>query len=237
MKISFIVPAYNEEKYVGPCLESIIKEAKDLKDDYEIIVVNNASEDNTRKVAEEFKGVKVFDEPRKGTNFARQKGLEEAQYEYLAYLDSDTRMPHGWIQYAQKAFEKDPEMVSLSGPYRYYDIPKVKGMILNALWKTTAPITYKVLGYAVLGGNFIAKREALLVSEGFDTTIKFYGDDMDTAKRLHKVGKVVFDMDFYNYSSSRRFLNQGLIKLSLRYAINLLWVILFNKPFDKGGAI
>lgn len=76
MKISFIIPAYNEEKYIGQCLESILLEVKDIDHDYEIIVVNNASLDNTKKEAKKFGGVKVFDESRKGTNFARQKGLD-----------------------------------------------------------------------------------------------------------------------------------------------------------------
>jgi glycosyltransferase involved in cell wall biosynthesis len=237
MKISFIIPAHNEEKYIGQCLESILTAVKDVKYDYEIIVVNNASEDSTKKEVEKFNGVKIFDELRKGTNFARQKGLDNAQGEYLAYLDADTKMPQQWLDYAEKAFQKDQQMVSLSGPYRYYDIPKFKGMVLDALWKTTAPVTYKILGYMVLGGNFIVKKQALLDAGGFDTDIKFYGDDMDTAKRLNKVGKAAFDMNFYNYSSSRRFLNQGVIKLCLKYALNLLWVILFNKPFDNRGAI
>ncbi|MFA5714477.1 MAG: glycosyltransferase family A protein [Candidatus Paceibacterota bacterium] len=237
MKISFIIPSHNEEKYIGQCLESIFKEVKGSGHDYEIIVVNNASADNTRIEAEKFSGVKVLDELRKGTNFARQKGLDNAQGDYLAYLDADTKLPSGWIDYAEKAFQKDPGMVSLSGPYKYYDIPKLKGKILDALWQTTAPVSYKIIGYMVLGGNFIVKKEALLAAGGFDTNIKFYGDDMDTAKRLSKVGKAVFDMNFYNYSSCRRFLNQGVISLSLKYAINLIWVILFNKPFNKSGTI
>ena len=237
MKISFIIPAYNEERYIGQCLESILLELKDSDHDYEIIVVNNASLDNTKKEAEKFSSVKVFDEPRKGTNFARQKGLDSTKGEYLAYLDADTKIPRGWIKYAEKAFKESSEMVSLSGPYKYYDIPKLKGIVLNALWKTTAPVTYKMLGYMVLGGNFIVKKDSLLSVGGFNTDIKFYGDDMDTAKRLNNVGKVVFDMNFYNYSSSRRFLNQGVVRLCFKYALNLIWVVLFNKPFNKNGAL
>ena len=237
MNISFIIPAYNEEKYIGQCLESIITEVKNSNHNYEIIVVNNASLDNTKIEAEKFSGVKVFDEPRKGTNFARQKGLDFTKGEYLAYLDADTKIPQGWIKYAEKAFKENSEMVSLSGPYKYYDIPKLKGIVLSGLWKTTAPVTYKMLGYMILGGNFIVKKDSLLSVGGFNTDIKFYGDDMDTAKRLNNAGKVVFDMNFYNYSSSRRFLNQGVTKLCFKYAVNLIWVVLFNKPFSKNGAL
>lgn len=234
MKISFVIPAYNEAKYIGQCLDSIFAQVKNTDHDYEILVVNNASTDATKKVAEAYAGVKVFDELRKGTNFARQKGLEKAHGDYLAYVDADSKLPPGWLVYAEKAFKKNPKMVSLSGPYAYYDIPKLQGKILDALWRITAPITYHILGYMVLGGNFVVKKQAMLVAGGFDTAITFYGDDMNTAKRLSKVGRVVFDMRFCNVSSSRRFLQQGLFTISIKYALNLIWVVLFNRPFNKG---
>ena len=49
MKLSFVIPAYNEEKNIGPCLEAIFKEIGGKKHDLEIIVVNNASTDKTNK--------------------------------------------------------------------------------------------------------------------------------------------------------------------------------------------
>jgi glycosyltransferase involved in cell wall biosynthesis len=48
MKLSIVIPAYNEEQYLGRCLDSIQKEVLDKGYDVEVIVVNNASTDNTR---------------------------------------------------------------------------------------------------------------------------------------------------------------------------------------------
>ncbi len=66
MRLSFVVPAYNEEAYLPACLESILAQTRELGDDVEIIVVNNASTDRTREVALGYPGVRVVDEPPRG---------------------------------------------------------------------------------------------------------------------------------------------------------------------------
>src|SRR5689334_1513313 len=73
MKLSVVIPAYNEEKYIGACLDELITTAG--SDIYEIIVVDNASTDRTAAVARKYKGVKVVREDRKGLTRARQAGL------------------------------------------------------------------------------------------------------------------------------------------------------------------
>lgn len=231
MKISLVIPAYNEENFIGKCIDSVIA----LHDDriLEIIVVDNASTDRTAEVAGQRQGVKVVREDRKGTNMARQRGLQEASGDFVAYIDSDTVMPEGWVDKAGEIFSKDSRIVSLSGPYRYYDGPKIQNLIIELLWYMFAPVMYRLAGYMVLGGNFIAKKSALMAMGGLDTSIKFYGDDTDIARRLHKQGKVVFRMDFFIYSSSRRFSKEGAIKITLLYAINFLWGVIFRRPLTR----
>ena len=75
MKISFVVPAYNEEGYIAHCLRSILKETAGSKCNIEIIVVNNAGTDRTSEIAGSFPGVRVVDEYRKGIVRARQAGF------------------------------------------------------------------------------------------------------------------------------------------------------------------
>ncbi len=75
MRLSFVIPAYNEEAYLPACLESVLAQTKELGDAVEIIVVNNASSDRTREVALGYPGVRVVDEPQKGLTFARQAGF------------------------------------------------------------------------------------------------------------------------------------------------------------------
>src|SRR5688572_26560882 len=98
VKISFVIPAYNEADGIGDCLRSIIAEIDRTGGDAEIIVANNASTDATRRVAESFPGVKVVDEPRKGIVWARRAGYLASSGELIANIDADNRLTPGWLK-------------------------------------------------------------------------------------------------------------------------------------------
>src|SRR4051812_44394345 len=113
--ISFAICAHNEKKYIGDTLRSIIECAP--QNPLEIIVINNASTDNTAKVASAFPNVRVVDEPKKGLTRARQAGLVAATGELLACVDADTHVSKKWFEILNREFEKDPALVCLSGPF------------------------------------------------------------------------------------------------------------------------
>jgi glycosyltransferase involved in cell wall biosynthesis len=71
MKLSFAIPAYNEEANIGACLTSILQELESKSWDVEIIVINNASTDRTAEIARSFPNIRVIDEPMKGLVRAR----------------------------------------------------------------------------------------------------------------------------------------------------------------------
>ncbi len=231
MKLSFVIPAHNEENYIGNCVASIQKELERSSKDAEIIVINNASTDRTAEVAKKYKNVRVVNEPAKGLVNARQKGLKEASGDLLAYLDADCVLNAGWIDIVFAQF-KNPSIVAISGPRRYYDMPAFKKFLADYGW-WFAPVIYRLVGYMLLGGNFVARRETLEKMGGFDTSIKFYGEDTDIARRLSEFGKVVFRMDFFVYSSGRRLMKEGVLKTYWVYAINFTWEVIFRKPFTK----
>src|SRR5580704_2407366 len=113
MRLSFVVPAYNEETYLPACLESILAQTRELGDDVEIVVVNNASTDRTREVALGFPCVRVVDEPRKGLTFARQAGFAASTGDLIANVDSDSRLTPGWVKRVLDEFAADPKLASL----------------------------------------------------------------------------------------------------------------------------
>ncbi len=230
-RLSIVIPAHNEEKLIAGCLKSILRNPPQELE--EIIVVDNASTDHTKEIASMFPRVRVVAEPDKGLTKARQKGLEEARGELIAYLDADTRIPEGWFETIRTTFSRHKEVVCLSGPYRYYDLPPFKKFLAEAGWRIFAPITYRIVGYMVLGGNFVARKWALEKMGGFDKNIAFYGEDTNIAWRLHQYGKVLFRMDFYVMSSGRRLLHEGLLKTYVVYSLNYLWGVWFRKPLTK----
>lgn len=238
MKISFIIPAYNEESYIKLCLESVKKEINRIAADAEIIVVNNASTDNTREIIKSFDGVRIVDESRKGLVWARMAGYLASKGELLANIDADTIMPEGWLTKVLSEFEKNPNLLALSGPYIYYDLPFVH-RVTTKFWYIVGFI-FDNLNYIfthkksmLQGGNFILRREALDKIGGFDTSIKFYGEDIDIGRRISEIGDLKWTFDLPMKTSGRRIRVNGVLKTGFTYAMNFLWITFKKKPFTE----
>lgn len=226
--VSVIIPAYNEEKYIGDCLEALLRYAR--SDLLEILVVDNASTDRTGAIAAGYEAVRVIREERKGVTRARQRGFVEARGELLAFLDADTRIQEKWSAELFKKFGADPSLACLSGPYVYYDFPPLLRLFGGLQWNILAPIFAWMFGYMALAGNMVLPRTVLEKMGGFDTTIEFYGDDTDTARRARAFGRVQFSPWFYLFSSGRRFRNQGMINTAVTYARAFFSEALFHRP-------
>lgn len=238
MRISIIIPAYNEEKLLPLCLKSIL--AAKLPKDYEIIVVNNASTDKTEEIAKSFFGVKVINEPARGANRARQAGFLASTGDILAYFDADTIIPVDWFENAVSILEEDAKLIGVTGPYHYGKISKIASFLVwfydhiiipgfELIWR----YLFRQGGVMLIGGNFAVKRWALEAIGGFDTSIAFYGDDIDLTRRLAKIGKIRFINRLSVYSSPRRFEKEGAIKTSFKYIINFFSEWIFKKPVHK----
>ncbi len=238
MKLSFVIPAHNEELYIGKCLDSIVRELKRSPHDVEVIVVDNASTDRTKDIAARYSGVRLVYEPQKGLVRARRAGFLAATGDLIANVDADTMLTPGWIENAFRAFHESPKLVCLSGPFIYYDLPK--GIrVLVKMFYGLGFLVYLMNRFilrrasVVQGGNFVLRASALREIGGYNTDIDFYGEDSDIARRLNKAGKVRFTFGFPIFSSGRRLAKEGMFTMGFRYGINYLWIVLFNKPFTK----
>lgn len=232
MEISLVIPAHNEAEYIGPCIESVLQHAAGKFK--EIVVVDNASTDGTGDVARSYAGVTVVREERKGLTRARQTGLEATTAPYIAYMDGDSRLPEDWFTNAGSLIRRYPAAVSWSGPVYYYDAPNVLWNATLAIgWWLTAPLMYRLVGYMVLGGNFIVSRDAINAIGGFDPNVSFYGEDMTLAKRLHQKGKTIFRMHFRGHTSARRFVKEGYFRTNMHYVMNYAWPVLFGRPYHR----
>jgi len=229
-KISLVIPAYNEEKYIGECLDSVFDNSNNLLS--EIIVVDNASTDNTKLIAEKRKNVKVICELEKGVMKARQRGYLESTGDIVVFLDADTKMTKGWLDNIVKVFDEDEDISCISGPYIYYDLPKYVQYLAKVYTYVLIMPAYWVMGYMSIFGNFAIRREVLEKMNGLDVSIDFYGDDVNTARRASKFGKVKFIPDHCVYSSGRRIMYQGMVDISKEYITNFLSEAILHKPFS-----
>ena len=88
--ITVMIPAYNAQKYIGRCIESLIEQTyKDI----EILIVNDGSKDSTKSICEEFSQkdarVRLVNQENGGEGAARNTGLREARGKYLTFVDAD----------------------------------------------------------------------------------------------------------------------------------------------------
>ncbi len=234
--ISFVVPAYNEEKHLARTLTAIISEIRRSGCTGEIIVVNNASTDGTGELAASFPEVIVVDEPVKGLVQARRAGFLCASGNLIANVDADTIVTEGWLNRVLQEFRRRPGLVALSGPYIYYDVSKGARAAVRAFY--VMGYGFYILNRFVLragsmlqGGNFVVRRTALEQIGGYNPLFSFYGEDTDLACRLNAVGAVKFTFRLPALSSGRRLLEEGLIRIGLRYSINFVWATFAHRPF------
>ena len=235
-RISFVVPAYNEEVLLPACLRAIRAEVERRGVEAEIIVVNNASTDRTAEVAIKEPGVTLVQQPIKGLVMARSAGFEASSGELVANIDADTLVPRGWLDRVLAEFKRDPALVAVSGPYDYYDVPfhiRATARAFYGIGFMTYSFNRYVLriGSMVQGGNFVVKREALIEAGGFDQKFTFYGEDTDIARRMSQVGRVKFTWRLMAKSSGRRLKGDGLLMTGVRYSANYIWATFLGKPF------
>jgi len=238
MQLAFVIPAYNEENLIGKCLESVIKEVDRSGLDVEIIVVDNVSTDRTVEIAKSYAGVRVISESEKGPTFARHTGFEASRAEFVAVIDADTMLPEGWLDVVENIFTKKPELVAVSGPYIYYDLPFWQRMLVGGFYCLSF-IVYLLVrfvfkaGSMVQGGNLVMRRSAWIKAGGYDTSIEFYGDDTDMAVRLSKVGPVKWTFKLRMLTSGRRLDGEGVFKTAGTYTLNYFWILLRGRPATK----
>lgn len=229
MKISFVIPAYNEQDYILDCLKSIFN--LDGLADYEVIVVDNNSTDKTSEVIKNnFPEAILIKETKKGPAAARNAGAKIALGEFMAFIDADCRLPRDWWMRVEKEFQASEDLVLLYGPYRYFEVKntvqKIIFYISNVFMVRLGMIFGLSAGY---GGNTVIRRVEFIRLGGFGS-FEFYGEDVDLIVRASRTGRVKFDPKLWIYSSVRRLKQQGIIRMWWKYTLSSLKV---SNTFNK----
>ncbi len=112
--ISIIIPAYNSEETIEKLLISI---RKSTFSDYEIIIVDDHSSDNTAKVSQKYSDTVITLKDRSGPARARNIGAEKAKGDILLFLDADVIGDINKLEYVSRRFQENPEMKAMVGIY------------------------------------------------------------------------------------------------------------------------
>ncbi len=225
MKISVVIPAHNEEKSIASTLKAVL--AQDYED-FEVIVVDNVSIDRTSEVAKQFP-VKVVYESRKGLLWARECGRVNATGEIIVNIDADCLPDKDWLSTGVSNFKDG--VVAVTGPYDYHDGDRIFRFVSLFVQKhvyhlMNHTIQFTKQGAVLIGGNNFIRADVIKKAGGYNTKLVFYGEDTDTAKRVFKYGKVVFDKKLQMKTSARRFKQEGTLKITFKYLYHFFKIVL-----------
>jgi glycosyltransferase involved in cell wall biosynthesis len=236
MTVTVIVCAYNEARLLSACLHSLKAQTRHPD---AILVINNASTDETAAVARAVPGVRVVDEPVKGLVVARETARRAAQTDILAYVDADCRAPITWLERVVARLERSDAPIAVTGPYRFYDWDPSGRTLIRLYDYLVAPPTHALvhhglgLGAILYGGNFAVLSSALEAIGGFDRSIEFHGEDTNLGRRLTAVGRIDVARDCWVWTSARRYRAMGKGAVFGLYVRNFWSEILRHRPADS----
>lgn len=202
MKISVIIPAFNVEKYIENCLESIITQKhKDL----EIIVVNDGSTDNTpqiiKKFSKEDSRIVVIDKPNGGLSSARNAGLDVATGDYIGFVDGDDYIHEEMYQKLYHLCEENECDIAVCGYVRKYSNREAFSNSKKVLQYSSQEALAELISSIGLHDYAWDKLYKKELFENIRYPIgKMYEDVFTTYKLFYKAKKVVsLDEPLYYY--------------------------------------
>jgi glycosyltransferase involved in cell wall biosynthesis len=201
MFLSVVIPAYNEEKYIGRCLEAL-QEQTYPRSSFEVIVVDNNCTDHTAAIAAGF-GACVVYEPMKGIGAARQRGALAARGEIITSTDADTIVPPNWLERIACRFAADSDLGGLYDPVRHFDGSRIAKIYMLTVMPALMHLTDRMNKPCFSGNNFAVRRDRLIQVGGYDTRL-LTGEDVDLSIRMSRITRLEFDPTFIAYTSSRR---------------------------------
>ena len=229
--VSVIIPAYNEEKYLGTALDSILQQDYP-HNKFEIIVADDDSTDSTAKIARAH-GAKVVRAGKHRIGATRHAGALAAskRAEILVFADADITAPPNWLRTLVSAYE-DARVVGAQGPVLPSD-----GSLFHAIASKMLFVPYlAVMAWlkhpSGPGSNYSVRRSAYFKVGGFNQNI-VTAEDIDLAARLLKLGKFVFVSRAPVNVSMRRVKKWGTIKFFLFHVINSVRYALYGRASEE----
>ena len=182
--ISVVIPVFNESTRLVRCLESIKNQTHK---NFEVIVVDNNSTDNTAKLATGYKFVRVIKEPKQGIVYARNTGFRAARAGIIARIDADTILPEDWLarvnHYAIRRGEDKAWAITGSGEFYNTAFTKSHAVLHSFVYYY---VNRLLLGYYPLwGSNMVITKTAWdLVKNDICFDDKIH-EDMDLSAHLY----------------------------------------------------
>jgi glycosyltransferase involved in cell wall biosynthesis len=187
-KISVVICAYNAERTMQACLESM----RTLRyPNFEVIVVNDGSKDRTLEIAQQFAQARIISQENKGLSAARNVGIEASTGDIVAFTDSDCVVDPDWLTYLAYGFVNGG-FVAVGGP----NLPppeesRTAACVASSPGGPTHVLLNDQVAEHIPGCNMAFRRDVLQRIGGFDPMFRAAGDDVDVCWRLQNEGEVI----------------------------------------------
>jgi glycosyltransferase involved in cell wall biosynthesis len=233
--VSVIICTYNRSFWLRNCLESLVEQCRNANL-VEVLIIDNNSSDDTRKVAEEYTSqlpnFRYFIEKTQGLSHGRNRGYWEAQGDLVAYIDDDARAHPDWVKSIIRFFEKHAQVTGVGGPYNAFStvpipdwFPKEYGR--RSLGEETREIRDDEW---ISGTNMIFRKQALEEIGGFDMSLGMtgskisYGEETNLVRRMQAKGMQI-------YYCPAIVVDHAI----LPYKLSLRWLLMSNYSSGKDG--
>ena len=227
--VSVVIPVRDDAERLRTCLAALTRQSVAP---LEVVVVDNASSDDSAAVAREF-GARVVHEDRVGIPSAAATGYDAARGAVIARCDADSVPPRRWVERIARTLA-DPELDAVTGTGWFHDVPPVLRWLVEAAYLGS----YYVLGHLALGhrplwGSSMALRRSswLAVRDDVHRDADVH-DDMDLAFVLGPTAQIRFDpwlrvgvsaRSVRGASQLRRRMGRAVVTLRLNWAVRPPW--------------
>ncbi len=180
--VSVIIPAHNEERHIGKCIDSVMKTGWP-REMLELLVIDHSSTDRTAKLAHA-EGARVLSVSTGKIGSVRNAGLAAAKGEYVAYVDGDCSVPATWLQAAIGLLQSDESIGAVGGPCLS---PTDGTWVERSLAPSSIEPGLARRVKAIATSSFIARTSLLRDIGGFDESL-ISGEDDDMSNRIRSRG-------------------------------------------------
>lgn len=217
LKISVIIPCFNEAGYLDDCLKTLSQQS--LMPD-EVIICNNASTDSTLKIAKKYQNIlpiRIIHQPKKGIIPTVEKAWRHATGDIIVRTDADARFPEDWLKKLISHFYSDPSIQAVGGNWRSWDGNFLAKLIIIIAFPVGDIFFPLFRGFKLLvGPNMAFRRTALEKINGYILEKSDLPEDQLISYKFYQAGlKYHRFYDCGNFHSSRGW-NRG-ISSFLRY--------------------
>ncbi|HRH45599.1 MAG TPA: glycosyltransferase [Pyrinomonadaceae bacterium] len=227
--VSIVIPCYNQAHFLGEAIESILNQTYQ---NFEIIVVNDGSTDNTSQVAKSFPKVEIIEQDNAGLAQSRNNGLERSNGEFIVFLDSDDKLFPNALEIGVKYLNNRPECAFVSG---LCERISQEGNPLT----TIQPIIDESDYYeALLRTNYIWAPSNPMYRRSIFEKISGYNTELSPAADYEIYLRIARQFPIYHHAHLITEYRQHQTSMSKKYELmleNVLAVLEMQREFVKGN--